>query len=100
MTKQKNRTMKNVLDIITDNKVGYVFRCDDRKTSIDNSEAVSVPTDDYFTLSEIDKLNELLAICNKFHLNYTLILEEWSEKDQDITNEIYIVNQNHKNNIL
>lgn len=88
--------MKNVLDIITDNKVGYKFQCDDRKTAMDG-EASSVPTDDYFKLTEIDKLNELLAICNKFHLNYNLILEEWSEADQEITKEIYIVNTNSKN---
>ena len=88
--------MKNVLDIITDNKVGYKFACDDRKTSIDG-EASTVPTDAYFTLTEIDKLNELLVICNKFHLKYDLFLEEWSEADQEIRKEIYIVNQNHKN---
>ena len=88
--------MKNVLDIITDNKVGYKFQCDDRKTAMDG-EASSVPTDDYFKLTEIDKLNELLAICNKFHLNYTLVLEEWSEEESQITNEIFIVDNNHKN---
>jgi hypothetical protein len=27
--------MKNILEIITDNKVGYKFACDDRKTAID-----------------------------------------------------------------
>jgi len=88
--------MKNVLDIVTDNKVGYKFQCDDRKTDMDGVVS-SVPTDDYFKLSEIDKLNELLVICNEYHLNYNLILEEWSEKDQEITKEIYIVNTNHKN---
>jgi hypothetical protein len=90
--------MKNVLEIITDNKVGYKFACDDRKT-VKGGVASTVPTDDYFTLTEIDKLNELLVICNKFHLQYDLYLEEWSESDQEIVKEIYIVNTNYKNNI-
>lgn len=88
--------MKNILEIITDNKVGYKFACDDRKTAIDGV-ASSVPTDDYFTLTETDRLNELLLICNKFHLQYDLYLEEWSEEEQQIVNEIYIVQNNHKN---
>lgn len=88
--------MKNILEIITDNKVGYKFACDDRKTAIDGV-ASSVPTDDYFTLTETDRLNELLLICNKFHLQYDLYLEEWSEEEQQIVKEIYIVQNNHKN---
>ena len=88
--------MKNILEIITDNRVGYKFACDDRKTAIDGV-ASSVPTDDYFTLTETDRLNELLLICNKFHLQYDLYLEEWSEEEQQIVNEIYIVQNNHKN---
>lgn len=88
--------MKNILEIITDNRVGYKFACDDRKTAIDGV-ASSVPTDDYFTLTETDRLNELLLICNKFHLQYDLYLEEWSEEEQQIVKEIYIVQNNHKN---
>ena len=88
--------MKNLLEIITDNRVGYKFSCDDRKTSMDG-EASTVPTDAYFTLTDIDRLNKLLDICNKFHLNYDLWLEEWSEADQEIIDEIYIVRQNYKN---
>ena len=75
--------MKDVLRIIADNKVGYKFQC--------------VNTDDYFLLTEVDKLNEVLTLCNDNHLNYNLILEEWSEEDQEITNEIYIISNNHKN---
>ena len=84
--------MKNVLEIITDNKIGYKFQCDDRKR-----QDLKVPTDDYFKLSETDKLNDLLNICNEHHLNYNLIIEEWSEKEQEITNEIYIVANNCEN---
>ena len=68
--------MKNLLEIITDNRVGYKFSCDDRKTSMDGV-ASTVPTDAYFTLTDIDRLNKLLNICNQFHLNYDLWLEEW-----------------------
>ena len=86
--------MKNILKTITDKKAGYIgykFQCDDRRSP------KSVPCDDYFCLSETEKLNKLLNICNENRLNYTLIIEEWSEEEQQITNEIYIVDNNHKN---
>lgn len=86
--------MKNILKTITDNKVGYKFQCDDRR--IDTLK-ISVPCDDYFCLSETERLNELLNLCNENRINYTLIIEEWSESEQQITNEIYIVDNNHKN---
>ncbi len=87
--------MKNILKTITDNKVGYKFQCDDRKS---NTLNLTVPCDDYFCLSDTERLNQLLNICNENRLNYTLIIEEWSEEEQQITNEIYIVDNNHKNN--
>tara|TARA_R110000751_G_scaffold16945_1_gene52990 strand:+ start:437 stop:706 length:270 start_codon:yes stop_codon:yes gene_type:complete len=89
--------MKDVLRIIADNKVGYKFQCDDRRKSQEHLKD-HVNTDDYFLLTEVDKLNEVLTLCNDNHLNYNLILEEWSEEDQEITNEIYIISNNHKNN--
>ena len=67
--------MGNILELITENKVGYKFQCDDRKTQ-KGAVAESVPTDTYFALSDISNLNKLLTICNKHHLNYNLILEE------------------------
>jgi hypothetical protein len=85
--------MKNILKTITNNKIGYKFQCDDRR-----GDKISVPCDDYFCLSEIEELNKLLNLCNENRLNYTLIIEEWSEENQVITNEIYIVDNNHKNN--
>ena len=87
--------MKNILELITDNKVGYKFQCDDTKRHQEHLKDVN--TDDYFMLSEIDKLNKVLTLCNDNHLNYNLILEEWSEEEQEITNEIYIISNNHKN---
>ena len=83
--------MKNIIEIITDNKVGYKFQCDDRRSP------KGVEVDDYFLLSEVDKFNQVLNLCNKYHLNYTLVLEEWSEEESQITNEIFIVDNNHKN---
>lgn len=89
--------MKNILKTITCNRggnIGYKFQCDDRRIDTLN---ISVPCDDYFLLSEIERLNELLYLCNENRLNYTLIIEEWSEAKQQILNEIYIVDNNHKN---
>jgi len=84
--------MKNILKTITENKVGYKFQCDDRRAT-----KISVPCDDYFCLSETERLNELLNLCNENRLNYNLIIEEWSEEEQQIKKEIYIVDNNHKN---
>jgi len=87
--------MKNILKTITCNRggnIGYKFQCDDRRAS-----NISVPCDDYFLLSEIERLNELLYVCNQNRLNYNLIIEKWSEEEQKITKEIYIVDNNHKN---
>jgi hypothetical protein len=87
--------MKNILKTITCNRggnIGYKFQCDDRRAS-----NIFVPCDDYFLLSEIERLNELLYVCNENRLNYNLIIEEWSEEEQQITKEIYIVDNNHKN---
>jgi len=89
--------MENILELITENKVGYKFQCDDRKRrQVDIIK--SVPTDTYFALSDISNLNKLLTICNKHHLNYNLILEEWNEATQEITKEIYIIGNNELNN--
>jgi len=108
--------MKDLLDIITDNKVGYKFQCDDAKRigidyehfnpwfpekntdkSFPATQKKDIPADAYFTLSHIAKLDILLNLCNQHHLNYNLIIEQWDEKEQEITNEIYIVNNNWKN---
>ena len=88
--------MKNILKTITCNRggnIGYKFQCDDRRIDTLN---ISVPCDDYFLLSEIERLNELLNLCNENRLNYTLIIEKWRERG-GIVNEIYIVDNNHKN---
>lgn len=87
---------KNILDLVTENKVGYKFQCDDRRKNQDHIKD-PINNDKYFALSEVDKLNKLLIVCNDNHLNYNLILEHWDEKEQEIVNEIYIVSNNCKN---
>jgi len=85
-------TPRNILELISFNKVYYEFRCDDRRGTKD-----SVPTDRSFCLTEIDEMNNLLVSCNMKHLNYDLIIQEWNSSTQCVETEIYIVNNNHLN---
>ncbi len=84
--------MNTLFNKITKEKVGYQFSCDDKKRA-------DIPTDKWFGLSEVNELNAFLEICNKLHLNYDLVIEEWKEEEQCIDGQIYLINNNHKNSL-
>ena len=86
--------MKDVLKLITNNKnvqVYYKVACDDRR-------ATDLKSDYHFDLHEVDKLNEILGICNTNRYNYDLIIEYWCEQQQEVVDFIEIVQNNYKNN--
>ena len=84
----------NILGKITEknnSQIYYNFMCDDRR-------AKGLERDYSFGLCEVDKLSELLDICNKNHYNYTLEINKWSEQEQEIISTIKIIDNNYKNN--
>lgn len=99
-TNQKRKKLKQyfkldnmILETISKNKVYYMFRCDDRRR-----KQLDIPTDNSFSLTEIEDLTTLLEKCNLLKLNYDLVIQRWDEVEQTIVgDEIQIVMTNYKN---
>jgi len=84
------------LNKISENKnrqIYYMFCCDDEKKGLNKK----IKTDESFKLTELDELNDLLKICNNLHINYDLSIDHWSEEKQELVNQLYIIQNNYKN---
>ena len=79
-----------ILEQLSDNKVYYMFRCDDPKRG-------DIPTDKSFSLTETTELDNLLVECKVKDLKYDLVVQEWDEDKASIINEVYIVELNYMN---
>lgn len=72
-------------------KFGFFIRCDDK------NKPTEILHDMYFELFEIEKMNEILSLCETHNLKYDFGLQSFVIKTDSIEQEICIVSTNDKN---
>jgi hypothetical protein len=70
----------------------YLIRCDDP-----NRPNTILP-DKHFELDDVRGLKNYLEFCNTHKLNYDLLIEEFDTDNQEVTDNFYLINNNHLNN--
>jgi hypothetical protein len=70
----------------------YMIRCDDAK------RPSTILPDKHFELDDLRGLQNYLEICNANKLNYDLLIEEFDKNNEEVTKNIYLINNNHLNN--
>jgi hypothetical protein len=73
-------------------EVYYALRCDDKRSPTEVKHDMS------FQLWEIEKVNNILSICEINNLKYDFVIQKWNSKTDSIEDEIYIVSTNSENN--
>jgi len=69
-------------------QVYYKLECDSEK------RPKNIYTDMYFNLNETEFLADLIYQLIKVDIDYTVFIEEFNEDNSEITNRIYLTNNN------
>ena len=88
LTKFKTPTMKTIDGIM----IYYRFECDDK------NRPSNLDTDEYFELSEYDKVMKMKDELDFNGVNYTLLLERFNSLNDDIISRDYFIANNDINN--
>lgn len=70
----------------------YIIRCDDP------NRPYNILPDKHFELDDVRGLKNYLAFCNTHKLNYDLVIEEFDKNNEEVTDNFYLINNNHLNN--
>lgn len=87
-----NTTIFENRNTSSDTLVYYQLCCDDIKR--DNE---LVKTDMSFNLIDVDGLKKIVKYLDDYNINYDLSIQEWDVKEEEITQEIFLVRNNYKN---
>lgn len=69
----------------------FIIRCDDK------NRPKEILSDMYFKLYEIEKLNEILNLCEEYKLQYDFAVESYDYEIDCIEQEICFISNNYKN---
>jgi hypothetical protein len=71
--------------------ISYLIRCDDK------NKPSEIKPDAWFRLWEFKELSEYIQLCENHNLKYDLVIQEFDTKDDSVSYEINIINNNHLN---
>jgi hypothetical protein len=68
--------------------ISYLIRCDDK------NKPSEIKPDAWFRLWEFEELSKYIQLCENHNLKYDLVIQEFDIKDNSVSYEINIINNN------